>query len=321
MVGTFLDEIVAARWRRLEEARGRAPLGHLQQAADARPARRDFAGALSGNGLHVIAELKQASPSRGLLRKDYRCRDIAQGYEAAGAAALSVLTEEDFFLGSLDHFAEVRDAVRLPVLRKDFILDGYQVFESVAAGADALLLIVAALADKDLRNLIELCDRLRIAALVEVHTEEELERALGAGACIVGVNNRNLKTFEVDLETSFRLRRKIPSTCLAVSESGIKTAADLRRVSEAGFNAVLIGERFMTAEEPGKELAEMLEGVRAPVRPQEAEGSRQKAVVAQTFRSAALGRKKAIGGRQKAERKSKGKNKREAVSPQPKPID
>ncbi len=261
-----MEEIIAARRRRLDETRARVPLGDVQRAAEARSERRDFAAAISDNGLRVIAELKQASPSRGLLRKDYRCREIAQGYEAAGAAALSVLTEEELFLGSLDNLREARKAVRLPVLRKDFILAGYQVYESVAAGADALLLIVAALPDKDLRNLIELCDRLRIGALVEVHTEEEVERGLAAGARILGVNNRDLKTFDVKLETSFRLRERIPSTCLAVSESGIKKTADLRRLSEAGFNAVLIGEKLMTTPDPGKTLAELLEGLKAPVR-------------------------------------------------------
>lgn len=249
---------MAARRRRLEEARARVPLSQLQQAAEARHEGRDFTGALSGSGLRVIAELKQASPSRGLLRGDYRCREIAQGYEAAGAAALSVLTEEQFFRGSLTDLIDARDAVGLPVLRKDFILDGYQVYESVAAAADALLLIVAALPDKDLRNLTELCRRLHIAALVEVHTEEELDRALAAGAEIIGVNNRNLKTFEVNLETSFRLRGKIPSSCRAVSESGIQTGAELRRLREAGYDAVLIGERLMTAEDPGRELAGLL---------------------------------------------------------------
>jgi indole-3-glycerol phosphate synthase len=168
------------------------------------------------------------------------------------------LTEKDFFGGSLQDLQEARGAVRLPVLRKDFILDPYQVYESVAAGADALLLIVAALSDEDLRKLLGLCDRLHIAALVEVHTAPELERALAAGARIIGVNNRNLRTLEVSLETSLRLRSKIPPGCLAVSESGIKTAADLHRLSEAGFNAALIGERFMTAPDPGQELAEML---------------------------------------------------------------
>ncbi len=236
-----------------------APVGDLQRAAEERTGFRDFPKALSGSGICVIAELKRASPSRGLLREDYRPRVIAEGYEAAGAAALSVLTERDSFCGSLDDLREVRHATAVPVLRKDFIVDDYQVYESVAAGADALLLIVAALSGGDLRGLIELCGKLRIAALVEVHTEEEVKRALDAGARIIGVNNRNLKTLDVDLETSFRLRPMIPPACIAVSESGISSAADLRRLSEARYDAVLIGERFMAAPDPGKELSALME--------------------------------------------------------------
>jgi len=267
---TFLEKIVAARKRRVEEVRCQVPLDRLQQAAEARSERRDFSAALgSGDSsnspktLRVIAELKRASPSRGILRRDYRRREIARAFESAGACALSVLTEEEFFLGSLSDLAEIRDAVRLPILRKDFITDEYQVFESVATGADALLLIVAALSDADLRNLIELCCRLRITPLVEVHTAEELDRALAAGARTIGVNNRNLKTMEVNLDASIRLRPKIPSDCLAVSESGIRTARDLRLLAESGYNAVLIGEHLLSAQQPGRELTELLEKARA----------------------------------------------------------
>jgi indole-3-glycerol phosphate synthase len=256
---TVLKKILAARRKRVEEARARVPFARLEEAAAHRD-HRDFAAALSGAPLRVIAELKRASPSRGLLRREYRRRELAQSYESAGAAALSVLTEEDFFMGALRDLEEVREAVGLPVLCKDFILDAYQVYESVAAGADALLLIVAALEDRELRSLIELSQRLGVAALVEVHTAEELERAMATGARILGVNNRNLKTLEVDLGTSLRLRERIPAGCLAVSESGIRSAADLRRLSEAGFDAVLIGERFMEAPDPGRELAALLEG-------------------------------------------------------------
>jgi indole-3-glycerol phosphate synthase len=262
---TILDNIVSARRRTLEETRMAVPLERVQQMAEARQERRDFAAALasgSGHGappaLHVIAELKRASPSRGLLRHHYRRREIALGYAGAGASALSVLTEDQYFLGCTQDLTEVRQAVDIPVLRKDFILESYQVYESVVAGADALLLIVAALTDDDLRSLLDLCRRLRIAALVEVHTEAELDRAVEAGAQIIGVNNRNLKTLEVNLETSFQLRAKMPHGCLAVSESGIKTAADLRRIRDAGFNAILIGERLMTQPDPGQALRGLL---------------------------------------------------------------
>ena len=260
--GTCLGEIVAARWRGIEEARACVPLETLQLAAVARQERRDFAAAISRRPLQVIAELKRASPSRGVLRQDYQCGPLARSYEAAGASALSILTEERHFQGSLADLETARAAVRLPVLRKDFILADYQIYESVAAGADALLLIVAALPDEDLRRFLGLCRDLRVAPLVEVHDQRELERALEAGARIIGVNNRDLKTLEVDLETSFRLRPGIPAGVIAVSESGVKSSEDLRRLAEAGYHAVLIGERFMTAADPGVALREMMESLK-----------------------------------------------------------
>lgn len=263
--GTILEEIVAARKRRVNEARARVPLAVLKEAIEPSRVFRDFAGAISGPGIQVIAEMKQSSPSRGVLRNDYRPREIAQAYEAGGAAALSVVTEEDFFRGSLTDLIDARDAAGLPVLRKDFIVDPYQIYESVAAGADALLLIVAALDERELRALAEISRSLRIEALAEVHTEAELDRALAAGARIIGVNNRNLKNLEVNLETSFHLRPKIPAPCLAVSESGIETPEELRRLAEAGFNAALIGESLLAGDDPGRELARLLEGARTPV--------------------------------------------------------
>jgi indole-3-glycerol phosphate synthase len=261
--GTCLGAIVAARWRQISEARARRPLESVKHATQVSSERRDFAAALSGGPLRVIAELKRASPSRGVLRQQYRCEAIAQSYEAAGASALSVLTEERYFLGSLADLEMVRASVSLPVLRKDFILEDYQIYESVAAGADALLLIVAALSDEDLRRFFELCHELRIAPLVEVHDESELERALRLGAGIIGVNNRDLKTLEVNLETSIRLRPGIPAGIIAVSESGIKTSEDMRRMADAGYHAVLIGERFMTVADPGGALRDLLESLKA----------------------------------------------------------
>lgn len=264
LAGTKLGEIVARRRCALTEASAQRPLEAVQLAAESRHEWREFAASLSAGGLQIIAELKQASPSRGVLRRDFRCREIAQAYEAGGAAALSVLTEEEYFHGSLTDLIDARDATGLPVLRKDFILDAYQVYESAAAGADALLLIAAVLEDDELRALIELCGQLKLAALVEAHTGTEVAKAVAAGAQIIGINNRNLKTMEVDLETSFRLREMIPATCLAVSESGIKTSDDLRHLATAGFHAALIGERLMLAEDPGHELARLLEGAAAP---------------------------------------------------------
>ena len=261
-MGTFLDRILVEKRAAVTAAKREVPLGHIRELAEQRREQslncRDFAAALAQQGLGVIAELKQASPSRGLLCSDYRPREIAEGYEKAGAVALSVLTDQQFFLGSLHHLAAVRQATTLPILRKDFIVDQYQVYESVAARADALLLIVAALEDKDLRELIELSNRLQIAALVEVHSEEEVARALDSGAGIIGINNRDLRTFEVDLETSLRLRTSIPRGCLTVSESGISAPADLKRLADAGFDAVLIGERLITQSNPGRALSELL---------------------------------------------------------------
>jgi len=262
---TILDDIVSARRLELEKTRLAVPLARVQQMAEARQDRRDFAAALASSvspdvpsALRVIAELKRASPSRGMLRQNYRPREIARGYAGAGASALSVLTEGQYFMGSAPDLAEARQAVKIPVLRKDFILESYQVYESVTAGADALLLIVAVLPQHQLQELLDLCRQLRIAALVEVHTEVELELAVEAGAEIIGVNNRNLKTLEVQLETSLKLRPKIPRGCLTVSESGIKTAADLQRLRQADFNAVLIGERLMTQADPGTALGQLL---------------------------------------------------------------
>jgi indole-3-glycerol phosphate synthase len=253
-----LSTIIAARRRRIQEMRARAPMDRLRQQAESRSDFRDFAAALSVEFLSVIAELKKASPSRGLLRPDFRPGEIAESYQQAGASALSVLTEEEYFQGSLNDLKTVREAVHLPVLRKDFIIDEYQVYESVAAGADAVLLIVAAIKDKELRHFLEIAERLRIAVLVEIHTAEELDRAIDCSAQIIGVNNRDLNTLEVSLETSFRLREKLPPGCLAVSESGIKTGADLERLAKAGFDAVLIGEHLMLAADPGEELSRLL---------------------------------------------------------------
>lgn len=219
---------------------------------------RDFTGALTQAGLNVIAELKKASPSRGLLRTDYQPAKTALELEAGGAAALSVLTEEDFFQGSLGDLKEVSKASKIPILRKDFILDPWQVWETRAANADAFLLIVAILDDDALRALLTLGRELGMEALVEAHSRGEVNRAIDAGARIVGVNNRDLKTFEVKLETSLELVEMIPEECVAVSESGIHSHEDLQRLQKSGFDAFLIGEQLMTAKDAGTELRKVL---------------------------------------------------------------
>src|SRR6202041_1304340 len=201
------------------------------------PPPRDFAGALTRPGLNVISELKKASPSLGVIRENYSPSVLAAGLEAAGAAALSVLTEEEFFLGSLGDLKEASKTVKIPILRKDFIVDPWQVWETRAAGADSFLLIAAVLNDAELRDLLELSRTLKMEALVEVHSRDELERVLDAGARIIGVNNRDLRDFQVHLETSLSLVEAIPEQCIAVSESGLRTYDDLARLQGAGFDA------------------------------------------------------------------------------------
>ena len=222
------------------------------------PPVRDFPAALTRSGWNVIAELKKASPSRGLLRADYQPATVAPTLEGAGAVALSVLTEEEFFQGSLRDLKEVSKATKIPVLRKDFIVDPWQVWETRASGADAFLLIVAILDDGTLRDLLELGRALKMEALVEVHSRSELKRAADIGAKIIGVNNRDLKTFEVRLETSLELAKEIPEECIAVSESGIRAHGDLERLRGAGFDAFLVGEHLMTMSEPAAGLRELL---------------------------------------------------------------
>jgi indole-3-glycerol phosphate synthase len=233
----------------------------LRIAAGKAGAPRDFAGALARDRVNVIAEIKKASPSAGVLRRDFEPAALARGFEGAGAAALSVLTEEENFQGALAHLRDARAAVGLPVLRKDFIVDAWQVWEARAANADSFLLIAAALADAALAALLALGRELGMEALVEVHTAEELERVLAAGARIVGVNNRNLHTLEVRVETSLELVEMIPQDCIAVSESGLRSAEDLRKLRSAGFDAFLIGESLMREADPGGALQRLIDGV------------------------------------------------------------
>jgi indole-3-glycerol phosphate synthase len=228
------------------------------------PPARGFADALARpGGVNVIAEHKRRSPSKGAIREDLAPADVARAYEAAGAAAISVLTDEPFFGGCLAHLEEARSASGLPVLRKDFVVDPWQVWEARAAGADAVLLIVAALADAELRSLLAAAAHAGLHALVEVHDRPELDRALAAGARVVGVNNRDLRTLAVSLGTSLDLAPAIPDDVVAVAESGIRTGADVRRLRDAGFDAFLVGERLMSAPEPGAALRRLIEEAEA----------------------------------------------------------
>lgn len=217
----------------------------------------DFIAALAGPGLAVIAEMKQRTPSMGVLSEDYRPADLARAYASGGAAALSVLTQEESFGGSLEHLRAARATSSLPILRKDFITDRYEIAEARAAGADAVLLIVAALDEKRLGHLLDVAGEFGLAALVEVHDEAEAEAAADLGATLIGVNHRDLRTFNLDLGLTERLRAVVPADRLLVAESGIRGPHDARRMREAGAAAVLVGELLMRSADPGARIAEL----------------------------------------------------------------
>lgn len=258
----FLSNIIELKKARLTRARELCSLEEMRLAAlAARRVARPHAlrAALEREGINIIAEIKRASPSRGVIRADARPAEIARLYEAGGAAAVSVLTEEDRFRGSLADLREVRATISLPVLRKDFIFAEYQLYEAAAAGADALLLIVAALDDETLARLLRVTEEeLQMDALVEAHTVDELRRAVNAGAKLVGVNNRNLHTFEVSLDVSMQLARLMPRDVTAISESGLHTRDDIERLRAVGYKGFLIGESLMRASHPAEALRQLL---------------------------------------------------------------
>jgi indole-3-glycerol phosphate synthase len=255
----LLRAIVAATRRTTEVRRGGEPPAALERRAmAASPGAERFRAALAREGrVNVMAECKRRSPSRGVLKADYDPVSLARAYQQGGAVAISVLTEPSFFDGALAHLTAVREAVDLPLLRKDFIVDEYQLLEARAAGADAVLLIVAALEQEDLIRLHARAHALGLATLVEVHDEEDLARALDAGATLVGVNNRNLRTLAVDVDASYRLAARMPRDVVAVSESGLRSREDLERLAAEGYRAFLIGERFMTDPDPAKAIAKL----------------------------------------------------------------
>jgi len=255
----FLSEIIAAKRKRVEAAKARMPIEHMRGLARLQTASRRLTSALNDRRRpNIIAEFKRRSPSKGPIKTAADPAATARIYESAGAAAISVLTEEDHFEGSLDDLRRVRKASRLPVLRKDFIFDEYQVHESAAAGADALLLIVAALDDKTLKRLLEVTENeVAMDALVEVHNQNELDRAVACGARLIGVNNRDLRTFEVSVATSHVLGRGAPENTILVSESGL-TPADVRDLSRIGYSGFLVGEAFMRAADPAKALRDFI---------------------------------------------------------------
>ncbi|MBC7445374.1 MAG: indole-3-glycerol phosphate synthase TrpC [Polaromonas sp.] len=257
----ILNKIIAVKREEINAAINRKPLAAMRKDAESRVLTRDFVGALRAKAAAgqpaVIAEIKKASPSKGVLRGDFIPADIAQSYAEFGAACLSVLTDQQFFQGSVDHLKQARASCALPVLRKDFIIDAYQVYESRVMGADCILLIAACLDDAQMKSFEALAMSLDMAVLVEVHDAAELARALQLKTPLIGINNRNLNTFEVSLDTTLTLMGQVPKERLLVTESGIATHDDVQRLRRAHVNTFLVGEAFMRADEPGMALAEL----------------------------------------------------------------
>ena len=255
----ILDTIVAHKRIELEDDKQRMPLDTLKRKIRDLPPPRDFRAALSApNSIHLIAEVKKKSPSKGIIREDFDPVGIARTYAENGASAISVLTDREFFAGELAYLSAIREAVTLPLLRKDFTIDPYHIYQARLAGADAVLLIVSILTLTQLREFTEMARNLGLASLVEVHTEAELELALTGGAEIVGINNRDLKTFHTDIATTFCLRDSIPTDKVVVSESGINTHKDVMKLKEAGINAILVGESLMRSPNIGDKVRELL---------------------------------------------------------------
>jgi len=254
----MLDRIVARKREEVEQRKKSLPLSRLKELIARREATLDLALALADTHTRLIAEVKRASPSRGVLRPDFDPVELAQKYAQGGAAAISVLTETNYFDGSLDHLAAIREETGLPLLRKDFIFDPYQVYESRAYGADALLLIVAILSREQLEELLSLSHDLGLSCLVEVHNEDEVERALGSQAQIIGINNRDLTTFNIDINTTHRLLPLIPPGKIVVSESGIRNRSDVAKLKGWGVNAVLVGEALVTAGDIVTKVRELI---------------------------------------------------------------
>jgi indole-3-glycerol phosphate synthase len=255
----ILDEIIAYKKTELAETKRRLPFPDIKaKALNAQPV-RGFGKALANNGeLRLIAEVKKASPSKGVIREDFDPVKIAKAYEGSGASCLSVLTEQKYFQGSLAYLGEIKKVVNLPLLRKDFIIDEYQIFEARAAGADAVLLIVACLERSRMEDYLGIAKQLDLDVLVESHTYKELDKALLAGAQLVGINNRDLVTFKVDLQTTLDLLKDIPDDRIVVSESGIKNRADVVRLQQAGVDAILVGESLMREKDIGMKVKELL---------------------------------------------------------------
>lgn len=259
----ILEKIAKETRLRVEREKQKIPLDKMQALAKSHKNKLPpfaFEKALSGNDIGFICEVKKASPSKGIISRDFQYLKIAKEYEEAGAACISVLTEPRFFMGDARYLTEIKNEVSIPLLKKDFTIDEYQIFKAKAIGADCVLLICALLDTETLKKYISLCDSLGLSALVEAHDEGEIKSAIGAGARIIGVNNRDLKTFNVDIQNSVRLRKMVPSSVLFVAESGIGTPKDVEALRRANVNGVLIGEALMTSANIGEKL-EYLRGV------------------------------------------------------------
>jgi indole-3-glycerol phosphate synthase len=256
--GTILEKIVHAKVHELIGAQSKLPASSLESALDRAPAVRSFKKALTTRTPAILAEIKRASPSAGVICEDFDPIRIAKEYQNSGAAVLSVITEVKHFQGGLEILARLRWSAKIPLLRKDFLIDSYQILESRHAGADAVLLIAALLDTSMLRHMRVEAERYGMEALIEVHNEAELQRALDAGATVIGVNNRDLRSFEVSLDVSLNLARIIPKGIIAIAESGIRTPDDIRRLSKAGYRGFLVGEHLMRSRSPGVALKELL---------------------------------------------------------------
>jgi indole-3-glycerol phosphate synthase len=251
----ILDTIIAHKRKELAAEQAQVPLTKLETEITNLPPTRDFRSAITGSGtVKLIAEVKKKSPSKGIIREDFHPVSIAETYVENGAAAISVLTDKHFFAGELDYLRAIRDAVNVPLLRKDFTIDPYHIYQARLAGADAILLIVAALTAAELRKFMDVADSLSLASLVEVHTPEELTIALDVDAQIIGINNRDLHTFHTDIATTFRLRDTIPADKIVVSESGIYSRDDVMKLREAGVHAMLVGESLMRSPDIGQQV-------------------------------------------------------------------
>lgn len=256
---TILDEIHKHKLSEVAENKRRVSLEVLKEQCKKIQRTRPFGAALkSSTNIRIIAEIKKASPSLGIIREDFNPVEIAHIYEAGGAAAVSVLTDEKFFQGSLSYLTDVKKSVNLPILRKDFIVDAYQIYEARSAGADAILLIAALLSKEEIQRYLDLAEELGMDCLVEVHSEAELKQVLQTNADIIGINNRDLATFKIDLETTLRLRPLIPAGKIVVSESGIKSRVDVKKLMKEGVDAILVGESLMKSHDMSSKLRELL---------------------------------------------------------------